>query len=144
MEFSPLNDEEMRASANEAAGRLTKLIERRVLTIDPRAVPIVARCFMVDHRRFIKKLEQLCCIEGTEINLYPDGLPEELSFGILWYERPISWADDDGTKYYFNTMHGDHVDPAKRQKPYMVGGLIYTGPERAGSHYKEHSWTSHT
>lgn len=74
--------------------------------------------------------------EVTE--LYADGLVDELSFSILWYSRPVSHEYPDGTKLYGQR--------SENQRPFMVGGLIYRGPERkyAGNPYKEHSWTSHT
>lgn len=136
---------EQKITANEAARALQKLIEGQRLVIEPRAIPIFARCMMVDYERFSVKVESLCRDENTQIHLYPDGMPDELSFGILWFNRPEAFRYADGRVFYADVQFGDHIPFEKRQKPFMVGGLIYRGPER-GDHYQNqpHEWTSHT
>jgi hypothetical protein len=121
----------------EFADNLRHLIERRKLEIDPYAVPIIALCAAVGTRdgvlnRFWAKLDQIT-MGGDHVKLWPDGLPRELSFGIGWYRVTDKIGEDNQTA--LQTKWSD--------KAFMVGGLIYRGPER-NNDYKEHSWSVHT
>lgn len=116
--------------------RLHEHIDKGRLKVHEHAVPIIAYCAMIDPDAFIDKIDQLCRNPRDEIELFPDGLPQELSFGIFWRKREELFAAEPGRDAVYTA-------PKTGASPWMVGGLIYRGPLRNPC-YEKHEWSVHT
>lgn len=77
-------------------------------------------------------LERLCRVTARQdvIKLWADGPSDKCSFGVGWYHGKPKY---EGSEY---------VELAY-DKAYMVGGLIYRGPE-TNANYKDRTWSIHT
>lgn len=135
------NEEYDALTPNSAAKILQDHLEYRRLVIDARSIPIVARCFMVDYKAFIKSIDWICNNADNQIKMYPDGRIDELSFGLLWYHRPRAYGYEDTKPPEFIAYR----DVPEDAKCFMNGGLIYRGPERGADYpQKHHDWSVHT
>jgi hypothetical protein len=118
---------------------LMRLMDTGRLVFDQRAMGSLAAAVGICTRdgclrELWNRLDYLTRNERDRITLHPDGQPAEMSFNILWHERPLSFEYADGQKFY-----GEVKADAK---PFMVGGLIYHGKERG--HGDQHTWGVHT
>lgn len=110
------------------------VFDHRGATVLMAAVGVASRDMQLNALYY--KIEQL--LESgrpQQVELYPDGTINELSFGVLWYEAIPTFA---GAPYY-ERKNG------KEARCFMQGGLIYRGPERSGyNHLTTHEWSVHT
>lgn len=123
---------------SDLAKLLLRHCERGTLVMDYRGWAVMVNAALVAERddQLNSLYRQIVALlrraPTVQIELYPDGDINALSFGVLWYHAVPKWPGSE----YMERKAGINA------KAFMRGGLIYRGPARGQT--GKHEWSVHT